>query len=82
LLEAGGLTKGREIVEVRELWSAVERESPHMHARFDEAWFTALPGARVPPPLVERSRDWGEAPDTMGFVGRHDELTLLRSWLL
>jgi transcriptional regulator with XRE-family HTH domain len=82
LLEARGLTKGREIVEVRELWSAVERESRHMHARFDEAWFTALPGARVPPPLVERSRDWGEAPDTMGFVGRHDELALLRSWLL
>jgi WD40 repeat protein/transcriptional regulator with XRE-family HTH domain len=29
-----------------------------------------------------RMQDWGEAPDTVGFVGRHDELALLRSWLL
>jgi WD40 repeat protein/transcriptional regulator with XRE-family HTH domain len=29
-----------------------------------------------------RMQDWGEAPDTASFVGRHDELTLLRAWLL
>jgi predicted ATPase len=26
--------------------------------------------------------DWGEAPSTVGFVGRADELALLRRWLL
>src|SRR6185312_1308661 len=25
---------------------------------------------------------WGEAPDTAGFVGRGDELALLRGWVL
>jgi hypothetical protein len=31
---------------------------------------------------VERAQDWGQAPDTTGFVGRADELTLLRRWVL
>jgi WD40 repeat protein/transcriptional regulator with XRE-family HTH domain len=30
----------------------------------------------------ERMQDWGEAPDTVGFVGRGDELALLQKWLL
>src|SRR4029079_9114356 len=29
-----------------------------------------------------RTQDWGEAPDTAGFVGRQDELTRLGVWLL
>ncbi|MBV9173326.1 MAG: helix-turn-helix domain-containing protein [Chloroflexi bacterium] len=39
---------------------------------------------RVPSVLdrtVERRQDWGEAPDTTAFVGRSDELALLRGWL-
>jgi transcriptional regulator with XRE-family HTH domain len=31
---------------------------------------------------VEHAEDWGEAPDTMGFVGRADEMALLRHWVL
>jgi WD40 repeat protein/transcriptional regulator with XRE-family HTH domain len=34
------------------------------------------------PDAVERAQDWGEAPDIMGFVGRADELALLRRWVL
>jgi WD40 repeat protein/transcriptional regulator with XRE-family HTH domain len=30
----------------------------------------------------ERNEDWGEAPDTVRFVGRTQELGALRSWLL
>ena len=31
---------------------------------------------------AERAQDWGEAPDTVGFVGRTEELELLRGWVL
>src|SRR5262249_19036218 len=31
---------------------------------------------------AERRHDWGEAPDSTGFVGRGAELALLRSWVL
>jgi DNA-binding XRE family transcriptional regulator len=31
---------------------------------------------------AERAQDWGEAPDTLGFVGRDEELDLLRGWVL
>src|SRR5438309_6492008 len=31
---------------------------------------------------VERREDWGEAPDVLGFVGRGEELTTLRAWVL
>src|SRR5438105_4063525 len=30
----------------------------------------------------ERRQDWGEAPDVLGFVGRAEELTTLRDWVL
>jgi hypothetical protein len=30
----------------------------------------------------ERAQDWGEAPETMNFVGRADELALLRGWVV
>jgi hypothetical protein len=43
-------------------------------------WFAALLGRREPP--VERAQDWGEAPDTLGFVGRVEELDLLHRWVL
>ncbi len=29
-----------------------------------------------------RVQDWGESPDTLGFVGRGDELALLRHWVV
>jgi transcriptional regulator with XRE-family HTH domain len=31
---------------------------------------------------AERRQDWGEAPDTVGFVGRAEELGVLRRWVL
>jgi WD40 repeat protein/transcriptional regulator with XRE-family HTH domain len=45
----------------------------------------ALPTVRVAEPgtgTAERVQDWGEAPDTMGFVGRAEELALLSRWVL
>src|SRR5262249_14133439 len=41
LLEAGGLTDGREPFEARELWTAAEREAPRMRTPFDQKWFDA-----------------------------------------
>ena len=101
LLEAGGLSSGREMSEAPELWAAVQREAPRMRTQFDQPWFaellaarsarntegwpTRLAGVRVSDPrsgAVERAQDWGEAPDTTGFVGRVEELDLLRGWIL
>ncbi len=31
---------------------------------------------------AERAQDWGEAPDTAEFVGRSEELALLKKWVL
>src|SRR6266852_2245032 len=31
---------------------------------------------------VERLQDWGEAPDVIGFVGRAEELAIIREWVL
>ena len=33
-------------------------------------------------PAVRRSQDWGDAPDTVRFVGRADELAQLQRWVL
>ena len=85
LAEAGGLTTGHETREARELWAAVERETPRMHTPFDEARFGALLGglSQAPPSqAAPRVQDWGEAPDTSDFVGRAEELALLQSWVL
>src|ERR1700730_8333661 len=38
LLESGGLTIGREVMEAHELWAAVLREAPRMHTPLDEGW--------------------------------------------
>jgi WD40 repeat protein/transcriptional regulator with XRE-family HTH domain len=46
LLELGGMSGGREADEAQELWAAVEREAPRMHAPFDEPWYASLLGAR------------------------------------
>src|SRR6266566_4503140 len=52
LLEARGLTPGRETSEARELWAAVEREARRMNTPFDEEWFAGLlahaPATSVP----------------------------------
>ncbi len=102
LLEAGGLTAGRETAEAQGLWAAALREAPRMHTPFDQVWFAGLLASRaVPLPVLvgdvlqagaaaavsraaadERGQDWGEAPDVLGFVGRAEELALLRRWLL
>jgi WD40 repeat protein len=36
----------------------------------------------TPADETERRLDWGEAPDTVGFVGRTDELAALHGWVL
>ncbi len=47
LLEAGGLTAGREASEARELWAAAEHEAPRMHTPFDEEGFARLLAAEA-----------------------------------
>ncbi len=72
------------------MWAAVLRESPHMRTPFDTAWFDHLlsqavtPTSAEPPASATRERreDWGDAPDTVDFVGRRNELTMQRSWIL
>src|SRR5262249_30248815 len=94
LLETGGLTRGQEMREARELWAAVEREGQRMHAPFDQEWFASIlavqEGSNSASSVLavrhrrtaERALDWGEAPDTAGFVGRGEELALLERWVL
>src|SRR5438132_6500689 len=47
LLEAGGLTVGREMSEAKGLWAAVLREAPRMHTPFDELWPAELLAKRA-----------------------------------
>jgi transcriptional regulator with XRE-family HTH domain len=95
LFEFGGLTVGREQQEASELWAAVLREAPRMHTPLDQVWLNAVlarhTGPRTAPtrevatgpaPLVERTQDWGEAPDILTFVGRAEELAVLREWVV
>jgi transcriptional regulator with XRE-family HTH domain len=95
LLELGGLTPGREAVEAHELWAAALREAPRMHTPLDEVWLEGVLALRAAPRTaqsrdvnvaapgsMERSQDWGEAPDVIGFVGRAEELATLRDWVL
>src|SRR5438128_7199742 len=93
LLEAGGLSVGHEREEAQALWASVMRDAPRMHPPFDEAWFAGLRAAvartddvvKIVPtvePHSERGRDWGEAPDVLGFVGRADEQATLHDWML
>jgi WD40 repeat protein len=59
---------------------------------FDGPWFAALLAKHGQPVPVAsstspsatagvRTQDWGDAPDTFGFVGRTAELQLLSGWL-
>src|SRR6266851_3807580 len=103
LLEADGLTAGRESAEARELWAAVLRDASRMHTPFDELWLAGLLRERAAPPLAPeadhhagtvapvassaetgeaRRQDWGDAPDVLGFVGRHEELAIVRDWVV
>src|SRR5262249_14215612 len=41
-----------------------------------------LAAAARAPHAPERIGDWGEAPDTTGFVGRDEELEIVREWAL
>jgi transcriptional regulator with XRE-family HTH domain len=97
VLESGGLTVGGEAAEAQQLWAAVMNEAPRMRTPFDEVWLAtilaerAVPrqGSEVAPAVraadvgpVERAEDWGAAPDVLGFVGRAEELTTLREWVL
>jgi len=63
LLEAGSLHVTRARFEARELWTAVEREAPRMHA-FDDHWLSSMldvarpaPSRPVSPQPLERLRD-------------------------
>jgi hypothetical protein len=97
LLDAGGLSAGRELPEALALWAAVEREAGRLPTSFDPDWLARLLAGRATPAggqadghpertdeprAAERRQDWGEAPDTAGFVGRAAELATLRSWVL
>jgi WD40 repeat protein/transcriptional regulator with XRE-family HTH domain len=95
LLESGGLTDGREGAEARAMWAAVLRRAPRMQTPLDEVWLDGVLAERAAPRTertrtvnaaeavaVERSQDWGEAPDVIGFVGRAEELAMLRRWVV
>ena len=62
LFEAGGLTPAREIVEARDLWTAVERESPRMHTPFDQRWFASLLGMPEPATIARSSEAVASRP--------------------
>jgi hypothetical protein len=49
-----------------------------MHKPFDEACFATLPAAPAAPSSVQRARSWGEAPDSLSFLGGAGKLALLR----
>jgi hypothetical protein len=93
LLGAGGMAAGRATEEAEQLWTAVLRESPRMHTPLDHDWLNKVltgPGARgshvAPEAAVsdpgERRHDWGDAPDVLRFLGRAEELGVLREWVL
>jgi transcriptional regulator with XRE-family HTH domain len=98
LLEAGGLSPDHEFEEAHQLWVAAERQSARLRAPFDESWLAGLLAAYAPSrfssassalhtttatePVQPAAQDWGEAPDTTGFVGRGQELALLQHWVL
>src|SRR3984893_6096972 len=86
LLEVGGLSPGRERDKAESMWTAAEHESAYMHAPFDAAWFEDLLARRANQTQLarnlERREDWDEAPDTIAFVGRADELAVLLRWVL
>jgi transcriptional regulator with XRE-family HTH domain len=79
LLEAGGLTAGRESAEAQQLWAAVLRDAPRMHTPFDEVWLAAVLAERVGPQAPEQARDMIpaqpalSAADVVGGVERRQD---------
>jgi transcriptional regulator with XRE-family HTH domain len=43
---------------------------------------TLLDGIGVERSAPDHRKDWGQAPDVLGFVGRQDELAVLHDWVL
>jgi WD40 repeat protein len=93
LLQEGGFSEEHALAEVEALWAAAMRETSRLRAPFDRGWFESIRPRRRPSAALQEppdagsgsprtSQDWGEAPDTAGFVGRGEELTLLQKWLL
>jgi hypothetical protein len=55
-LATAALTLGRETVEARMLWAAVEQDAPRMHTPFDEEWFAELLATHgIPTPEATRA---------------------------
>ncbi|MBV9169007.1 MAG: helix-turn-helix domain-containing protein, partial [Chloroflexi bacterium] len=87
LVEAHGLTPDQGLAEAEALWAAVQREAPHVHSRFDQAWFERLaarhPGPpELPPYALEApagpggaSRAGGGAPDRRQDWGEAPDTT-------
>jgi WD40 repeat protein len=81
------LTRGQEAGEAHELWTAVEREHPRLFTPLDQVWLNRLLATQPhPTPDVAAAsaarQDWGESPETVGFIGRDEELALLRNRVL
>jgi hypothetical protein len=79
LLEAGGMTAGRETAEAEELWTAIEREAPRSHPPFERLWFAALLAERLSGPgaVVRVEPSSARAPSaverlTPAFDRQHD----------
>jgi WD40 repeat protein len=96
LLETGGLAKDAELAEAHALWNAAQLAASRNVPPFDARWFAELlakhaqsapmaspvaPSASTSLPDGTRSQDWGDAPDSFGFVGRVAELQLLSGWV-
>jgi WD40 repeat protein/transcriptional regulator with XRE-family HTH domain len=93
LLGSGGLAKDAELADAQEFWKAAELASSRSMPPFDARWFEDLlakqgqPAPVAPPApaslsVETRTQDWGEAPDTFGFVGRSVELQQLLEWVI
>ena len=91
---AHAFSAGRETEEAEALWLSAKHESPRQRPPFESRWFQSLLAyhsiaveasprpPREPAHLRRRSQDLGEAPDTLGFVGRAAELAKLSGWAL
>lgn len=55
---------------------------PQMNQLAREQMPGASAASRADTAGVELHQDWGEAPDVLGFVGRTEELTTVRDWVL
>ena len=49
LLESGGLTLEREVVEAHDLWAAALREAPRMRTPLDRVWLDGVLAERAAP---------------------------------